>query len=114
MAHRSDLEASVAKVVSIVRLRRPQSKEPRTIPSRPGDLVGDLGEAIEGFAVVGEPALEYRDTIGLSIPSPHQLGTGLDAPGQFQAPVGFGGCSPHELLQKLSGGGRKAAVDLFL
>src|SRR5712675_360562 len=57
----------------------PEAEEARTVPLGACDGEGDLGEAVIGLAVPGEPVSHHHHPLRLSIPFPdeHRAGTKL-------------------------------------
>src|SRR6478609_7728574 len=68
---------------------RPQTEEPRSVPSDAGDGSGDFGKAGKGLAAISKTISHHCYPVGPSVPGPHQLGARLDRRGNSNRPLGF-------------------------
>src|SRR6476646_4442328 len=93
---------------------RPQTEEPRSVPSDAGDGSGDFGKAGKGLAAISKTISHHCYPVGPSVPGPHQLGARLDSPRQLQPAIGFCRSSLHHLVEQPPDMRGKAAVGLLL
>ena len=63
---------------------------------------------------MGKAIGHHHDAIALALPCPHQFGSRLDPPGQFEPAVGFCHCGLHQLIEQTFGRSREAAIGLLL